>query len=189
MSWILPGYLDHYNPTTYLETKHPPWCFVWFERSQLRDFAEQSINRDHVGIPWSWQFDKYIGFFSTGELELRSWERCGQFSSNRPCGPCVCYLLGLVLPSLVNQVSVWTHMTFRGCGWPSAAREAFWVHLSGHQAFFNFSSLLVWLIVVVCSFCLAWREQVFLVALALLVHAVGKCNQPALSENLALLKR
>lgn len=85
--------------------KHPSWCFVWFERSQLRDFAEQSINRDHVGIPWSWQFDKYIGFFSTGELELRSWERCGQFSSNRPCGPCVCYLLGLVLPSLVNQVS------------------------------------------------------------------------------------
>ena len=45
-------------------------------------------------------------FFSTGELELRSWERCGQFSSNRPRGPCVCYLQGLVLPSLVNQVRV-----------------------------------------------------------------------------------
>ena len=42
---------DHLQPPLIGKKTSIMVFFVRFERSQLRDFAEQSINRDHVGRP------------------------------------------------------------------------------------------------------------------------------------------
>lgn len=145
---------DHLQPPL-IGKKTSIMVFLCGLRSQLRDFAEQSINRDHVGRPWSWQFDKTSDFFRLVKSVNWSWglgRDAVSFQATghvgHVCVTCRVWCCQVWWTKLVCELT----MTFRGCGWPSAAREAFWVHFSWHQAFFNFSSLLVWLIVVVCSF-------------------------------------